>query len=237
MRANPTANPAVSHRPGFSLLELLIVIAIICVLMTVANVGIGTVLAGKGVTTAVSTTEAVFEEARTLAVGKRTNAAVLVSIQDPNNKDALDTYLRRLVVAYKEIDPLTNQQSTEWTLSSRGVTLPAKIYYSRALSRKDHNTGAGELDIVTLGGAKVKREYQGQYFIYEFNAEGICTTPGASFVLGTGVRTPGSSDPSPRVVSSSKRDFGGFVVWRNGSASLFRSPTQILKGGSNIIHF
>ena len=218
-------------------MELLTVIAIICVLMTVASVGIGSLLAGKGVSTAVSTTEAVFEEARTLAVGKRTNAAVLISIQDPNNHDTLDTYLRRLVVAYKEVDPLTNEQSKEWTLSSRGVTLPAKTYYSRVLSRKDHSTGAGELDTVTLSGANVKREYQGDYFIYEFNAEGICTTPGASFVIGTGVRTPGSSDPRPRVTASSKRDFGGFVIWRNGSTSMFRNPLQILKSGDNFTHF
>jgi len=226
--------PPVPRRPGFSLLELLTVIAIICVLMTVASVGIGSLLAGKGITTGVSTTEAVFEEARTLAVGKRTNAAVLVSIQDPDN---VDTYLRRLVVAYKEVDPVTNQQSTEWTLSSRGVTLPVKVYYSRLLSRKDHSTGAGELSIITLGGANVKRDYQGQYFIYQFNAEGICTTPGASFVIGTGGRALHSSDPRPRVTASAKRDFGGFVIWRNGTTSLFRSPTQILKGDNNLTYF
>ena len=62
----PTHRPSL-RRSGFSLVELLTVIAIISVLMTVATVGIGGLLAGKGVTTAVSTTEAVFAEARTLA--------------------------------------------------------------------------------------------------------------------------------------------------------------------------
>ncbi|MCX6873177.1 MAG: prepilin-type N-terminal cleavage/methylation domain-containing protein [Verrucomicrobia bacterium] len=220
-------------RSGFSLVELLTVIAIISVLMTVASIGLGGLLAGKGVSTGVSTTEAVFEEARTLAVGKRTNAAVLVSIQDPTNAD---TYLRRLVVAYKEIDPVTNAQNGTWTLSSRGVTLPDKIYYSRVLSKQDHKNSSGELPTVSLGGGNVKKDYQGVYFVYEFNAEGICTTPGASFVIGTGVRSPSGTELRPRVINSAKRDFGGFVIWRNGSTSIFRDPLQIGKA-NNLTYF
>ena len=234
MRSNPTTNHPVPYRSGFSLVELLTVIAIISVLMTVAAVGIGGLIAGKGVTTAVSTTEAVFAEARSLAVGKLTHAAVLVSAQDPTNADV---YLRRLVVVYKEVDPVTNQMSNEWTLASRGVTLPEKVYYSQLLSRKDHKSSSGALDKVMLSGANVKRDYQGEYYIYEFNAEGICTTPGASFVIGTGARTPGGTETRPHVIGSAKRDFGGFVIWRNGSTSLFRNPIQILKGGDNISHF
>jgi hypothetical protein len=214
--------------------ELLTVIAIISVLMTVATVGIGGLLAGKGVTTGVSTSEAVFAEARALAMGKVTNAAVLVSIQDPTN---MDTYLRRLVVAYKEVDPLTNKQSEEWTLFSRGALLPEKVYYSQMLSKKDHASGAGGMARISLGGTNVKRDYQGQYLIYEFNAEGLCTTPGASFVIGTGTRVVGSSETRPRMIISAKRDFGGFVIWRNGSTSMFRNPLQILKSGDNFTHF
>ncbi|KAB2643095.1 MAG: prepilin-type N-terminal cleavage/methylation domain-containing protein [Verrucomicrobia bacterium] len=229
----PTACPT-PHHAGFSLVELLTVIAIISVLMTVATVGIGGLLAGKGVTTAVSTTEAVFAEARSLAMGKLTNAAVLVSIQDPTN---MDTYLRRLVVAYKEVDPVTNLQSSDWTLASRGVTLPDKVYFSQTLSSKDHKNGGGSVAKVALSGSNVKRDYQGQYLIYEFNAEGICTTPGASFIIGTGSRSAASNETRPRLIKSSKRDFGGFIIWRNGSTSLFRDPLQILKNSASLTFF
>jgi hypothetical protein len=29
------------------------------------------------------------------------------------------------------------------------------------------------------------------------------------------------------VVAEGKKDFGGFVIWRNGGTSVFRDPTQI----------
>jgi len=234
MHSNPYSNTSAPRRSGFSLVELLTVIAIISVLMTVASVGIGGLITGKGVTTALATTDAVFEEARSLAVGKRTNAAVMISVQDPNNTD---TYLRRLVVAYKEVDPITNQQSRDWSLSSRGVTLPDKVYYSQTLSKENHKMGSGSMPKVTLGGGNVKREYQGEYYVYEFNAEGLCTTPGASFVIGTGARSAGGNERRPRVIGSAKRDFAGFVIWRNGSTSVFRDPHQFLNGGNNITHF
>lgn len=224
MRSTPISHLNHPRQSGFSLVELLTVIAIISVLMTVAVVGLNGMAGGKGVSTAVSTSEAVFEEARSLAVGRRTNAAVLVSVQDPNNRD---TYLRRMVVAYKEIDPLTNEQKGDWVLASRGATLPDKVYYSAKLSKRNHQNGSGSVERISLSG--VKRDYTGEYYIYEFNSEGICTTPGASFVVGMGILPIG--DKNPRVTASSERDFGGFVIWRNGSVSVFRDPSQILTTG------
>jgi hypothetical protein len=70
----------------------------------------------------------------------------------------------------------------------------------------------------------VKKDYAGDYLYYEFNEEGICTTPGASFVIGAGARPVGQA---PRVTGSAKRDFGGFVVWRNGRTSTFRGPDHL----------
>jgi prepilin-type N-terminal cleavage/methylation domain-containing protein len=224
MRSNPISHSNRPRQSGFSLVELLTVIAIISVLMTVSVVGLNGLAGGKGVSTAVSTSEAVFEEARSLAIGKRTSAAVLISVQDPQNRD---TYLRRMVVAYKEIDPVTNEQKGDWVLASRGATLPDKVYYSATLSKRNHKNGSGSMDRVSL--SNVKREYSGEYYIYEFNSEGICTTPGASFVIGMGTLPIG--DKHPRVIASAKRDFGGFVIWRNGSTSIFRDPSQILTSG------
>ncbi len=46
-------------------------------------------------------------------------------------------------------------------------------------------------------------------------------------MIGSGARSVTSPTDRPKVTNAGKRDFGGFVVWRNGSTSLFRSPDQI----------
>ena len=78
----------------------------------------------------------------------------------------------------------------------------------------------------------VKKAYEGEYFIYRFNSQGVSTNPGASFVIGSGARNSAQSAnfAAPRVTGSAKRDFGGFVVWRNGGTSVFRSPDQMPAG-------
>ncbi len=205
---------------------MLTVIAIISVLMTVVAIGIGGLTGGKGVENAVSTAEAVFDEARTIAVSKRTNARVLVDVstQQEMNSDprARENHLRRLVIAYQELDQ-DGRPTEDWTVASRGVLLPEGTFFSQEYSRRDHKAGSGMLDRVTL--TSVKEDFRGEYIAYEFNSEGISTTPGASFVVGAGTLPFGQEQP--RVSGSPSRDFGGFVVWRNGRTSSFRSPDQI----------
>lgn len=217
-----------SRRGGFTLIEMLVVIAIVSVLMTAGAIGLGN-MGGKGVSSGVAMAESLIDEARTTAASRNLRACVLVA-KTLDNNPADD--LKRLVVAYEEVDPTTgvpvNPKGTpKWVLSSRGIVLPDQTFFSEELSRKDHTAGSDPVDTVTL--TNVKPIYAGTYFVYEFNGEGICKTPGASFVIGSGSRTltqPSTSAP-PRISASGKRDFGGFVIWRNGGTSLFRDPQQI----------
>lgn len=203
---------------GFSLIELLVVILIISLLLTLGAVGLRGI-GGKGVTTAVTTTEAVFDEARAIAVGKGTRSRVLIDVDDNQN---LETYKRRILVAYEELDDQGEPIKDQWVLASRAITLPERTFYSQTYSKEKHEEGTGELEEMDL--SVNKTSFDGKYLYYEFNSEGICTTPGASFVVGTGVRPEGQE---PRVTGEGKRDFAGFVVWRNGRTSLFRGPDEI----------
>jgi hypothetical protein len=137
--------------------------------------------------------------------------------------------LRRIVIVSAKVDDDGSEISPpEWEISSRGVVLPDQTFFSQDYSKKDQANSTGVLEEMTLSGAKAA--YEGNYFYYEFNSQGICTTPGAGFVIGNGSRGVTKTADKPRVNSSGKSDFGGFVVWRNGRTSVFRSPAQIASG-------
>lgn len=209
---------------AFTLVEMLVVIAIMSILMTVGAIGLGG-MGGKGVSSGVATAESLFDEARSIAVGQRTKSRVLIA-KDLTNSGADN--LRRILVASQVLDA-NGLPTSNWALSSRGAILPEQVYFSKKFSLKDHDAGSGTLDEMDVTTAMGKVAYVGKYYYYEFNAEGICATPGASFVIGTGSRglTTSAVKASPKVNAAGKRDFAGFVVWRNGRTSVFRSPSQI----------
>ena len=233
------------HRPktaGFTLVEMLVVIAIMSILMTAGSIGLSGV-GGKGVTSGVASAESLFDEARSTAIGKNVRACVLIAKNLTTN--GADN-LRRIVVAYEDIDPATGNPKAlataapDWIISSRGLVLPEQTYFSDAYSEYVGTNGTSK--IATVLGAKIKSApsgngaasaakaaYAGEYYIYEFNAEGICSTPGAKFVIGSGTRglTAAASSEPPKITGAAKRDFGGFAIWRNGRTSVFRSPEQI----------
>lgn len=213
----PLQHSGASKLPGFTLIEILTVIAIITILMAAGAIGIGNLNAGKGVTSAVATCESLFEEARTIAVSKRCKARVMVDIDNPSS----DNYLRRVVIAHEKINDDGSVEEDTWVLASRGYDMPKGAFFSREYSSLDSGDKIRE---VTLSGADIKTDYQGNYAFYEFNGEGIFEEAGASFVVGSGIRPKGKE---PKTTKGAARDFSGFVIWRNGRTSIFRSPEQI----------
>jgi prepilin-type N-terminal cleavage/methylation domain-containing protein len=216
---------------GFTLVEMLVVIAIISIIMTAGSIGLSN-LGGRGVTSGVDTCEALVDEARSLAIGKNLRSAVLVAKELANNS-AEDR--RRILVAHEETNDEGNAKepdnaSPNWVITSRGAVLPEKTFFSERFSKKNHEAGTDGID--SIDDTKIvdaKSAYRGSYYVYQFNAQGMPKDPGSSLVIGAGTRLtaqPASTHP-PKVSGSAKRDFGGFVIWRNGSTSVFRSPDQI----------
>lgn len=202
---------------GFSLVELLIVIVIMTALMTMGAMGIKNLTGGKGTSTAVANAEAIFSEARQIAIGRGTNTRVLIDARDINKQDS---YLRRMVIAAQNTDENGNPTET-WSLVSRGYTLPEGTFYSRTLSKENATGGEGTTDqMYTLS----KQDDSGNYIAYEFNSQGLSLKPGATFIIGSGARPQGQE---PLVTGSAKRDFQGFTIWSNGETSMFRDPAQI----------
>ncbi|MFD2257203.1 Tfp pilus assembly protein FimT/FimU [Luteolibacter algae] len=206
---------------GFSLVEVLVVIAIISVLMTAGAIGLGNLTAGKGTTSAIAACESLFEEARTTAISKRAKTRIMVDVQNINS----DSYLRRVVIAHEKVNADGTVQAGQWVLANRGYTMPPGTFFSRVFSVKEAG-GAMDQASITLkseAGANMS-DYSGRYVYYEFNGEGIFQQPGASFIIASGARPKGRE---PLITASAKRDFAGFVIWRNGRTSSYRSPDQM----------
>jgi prepilin-type N-terminal cleavage/methylation domain-containing protein len=233
MNCQPTRNLPAPLPRGFSLVEMLVVIAIISILMTAGSIGLSN-LGGRGVTSGVDTCEALVDEARGLAIGKNLRSALLVAKNLDNNPAE---NLRRVLVAHEQIGAdgsAANPDNPQpnWELTSRGALLPEQTFYSHVFSQENHDPNATGANIDEIPYAKLvgaKSSYRGSYYIYEFNAQGMPKNPGTSFVIGTGSRilTKSVIENPPKVVASAKRDFGGFVIWRNGRTSVFRSPDQV----------
>ena len=132
-----------------------------------------------------------------------------------------EKFLRQMMVIYKEVDQATGGSTDNWVRASRATFLPERVYYSANLSQRDRN-GSGTMDVAShvLDGDSASAV---DCYYYEFNAEGICQTPGAAFVCVEGALPKGATEP----VLGGKRDMAGFVVWRNGRTSVFRGPDHI----------
>src|SRR5690606_27081586 len=97
--------------------------------------------------------------------------------------------------------------------------LPAKVYFDEEASQQGvadagPESGAGAIpnESHQLDGGNPSSM---DAYYYEFNAEGICQVPGASFVCVEGAMVDNE-------IKGDKANKAGFVVWRNGRTSVIR---------------
>jgi len=214
--------------PAFTLIELLVVITLITVLLTVGAMGLKNMAKSSGVSAGVPIAEALFAEARTMAISKGTKVRVLVHAKnEPGDEYHRDRYLRYMAIAYEDVDDDGNP-SGGWVVASKGSLLPKGVYYSEKLSKRAGVPLPPKMTITLPGNSS------STCYFYEFNSEGLINNPKPdpsgsrvpAFVIVSGSLPPGKKEP---IIKG--KNVGGFVIWRTGRTSVFRHPDQIRYNG------
>jgi prepilin-type N-terminal cleavage/methylation domain-containing protein len=213
-------------RKGFTLVELLAVMAIIAILLSLASVGISRIGKGQGVTAGLAIGEGLLAQARILAMNQNAPARLIIH-GDLNDADPIrrENYRRMMMVVYQTTDD-EGRIEAEWKRAGSPTLLPPGVYYSPELSKADMRVGGAlpeEKHQLTSRGSDTR-----QCHFYEFNGQGVCTTPGAGFVVVNGARPSGAKQP----LLGGKMDLGGFVVLKNGGTTMIRDITQLGAGGT-----
>ena len=216
---------------GFTLVEILVVLAIIGALLGIGVGAIKNLSTSKGVSTAVPLAENLFDQARQVA--KSTGVPTRVVIySDPvaSTSNQRKRFHRMMgVVTGRDgqgQEALSGQAVTSWEFVSRPISLPSGAFFNDNLSI---HSGTGSA-IFPGDGSKT-------CFVYEFNSEGALIEASddgtgipiddGQFILQAGRYSP-KAPPSIDEENSAKRDVGGFKVYRNGRIATFKSPNQII---------
>jgi hypothetical protein len=148
--------------------------------------------------------------------------ARLIIHGDLNDSDPIqrERYRRMMMVVHQTTDD-EGRINTTWKRVGSPTFLPQGVYYSPEMSSAD----------MRLGGVLPEDRHQltnqaadtWQCHFYEFNGQGVCTTPGAGFVVVNGARPSGAAQP----MLGGKLDLGGFVVLKNGGTTMIRDITRL----------
>ena len=130
------------------------------------------------------------------------------------------------MVVFQDVDE-EGQLIDEWVRASSPTLLPSSVFFSPDLSLLDMRVG-GTLPTDTFQLTSDPTDVHECYY-YEFNGQGINTTPGAGFVLKNGPRPNGQERP----ILGDSKDVGGFVVLKNGSTTLIRDISRFDLSGEN----
>ena len=207
------------------------VMMVIAILLSVAAVGIQSIDRGQATTTALAITEALFDETRSKAVGGAKRARLLIH-KELNDEDREDRsrYLRSMYLAVESTNQAGDAQGGGWVIEERSIkALPTGVYFSIEESeRVAAAIGVGKPGTMSIK-LPGKSDSLKECYYFEFNPEGVCVdsenaalNPGAVVVLISGTRPLDAEEPM--ILKNNKV---GFVVWRNGRTSIFRSPEQI----------
>lgn len=201
---------------GFSLIELLAVIAVLAMVLAIGAPSMQSVVNGSGVRGAVNVAGSAVEHARLEALRHGGGARIVIDA-DPNSEH----YLRRIAV----LSGQRQQGTTGWKMNYRPLVLPDRAYfypeYSGGFATMQYDFRDGGWQDGTKGSPCYYFEYDSQGRLVPPNASGVSQ---AVFVGGV-VRGNGELDVPP----ADQAGRGGFILRRAGNLTYFDATTSIDK--------
>jgi prepilin-type N-terminal cleavage/methylation domain-containing protein len=214
------------NKKGFTLIEMIVVMAIIATLATIGSFGIKNFSKAQGVSTAVPIAEGAMSLAKNAAMHRPSRARLLIhATNDPTVTLNRERYLRYMIIQTLNYGPDERRDTADdfWEFTSRGISLPDSAWFIQSLSNQvGHEIPV--LENVILPGNNTARCYY-----YEFNSQGILTNPlvgvkAPRFIISGGSMPPGSVEP---IRQDDDKNVGGFVIWKKGNTSTIKHPSQI----------
>ena len=212
------------RKKAYTLVELLVVIAVIAILFTVVFVGTSST-DGTRLSSAERTLAGLIKTARSQAILKSTKVRMI--IHDDNSN--IEKFNRFIGIVYQ------NDDGSGWIAADKGTYLPKGIYFdetrSNALSpsaipsmlinylRLSAQSGNAEFD---SDGNQIIRP---SYLYYEFNDNGTFAVPNMYLVFGVGQFTPGDKNPTFPTAKDNLKS--ALLIRRSGSAVLIDDPGTI----------
>ena len=234
---------------GFTMIELMVVIAIISLMMVMAASVLRDPGKGRSMDSAVDMIESLVREARATAQGNDTYTRIIIADDEKTATERDSRHLRFMTVQmFKKSDAKgAGSDGTDvvhkgkWVSTSAGVMLPSGVYfsphYSRPVEWMDGEDGLGQ------DSARLSNKGSTKVYYIEFDEKGRFAAPGASpgnatraqrmvFIYGH----PGSGKVAkdgivPASVDDQKRPAGakGIVVWPNGNTPRLRTIDQTIQ--------
>lgn len=233
---------------GFTLVELMVVMAIIGVMMTMAAGVLRDSGKGRGLDSGVDMLESLVREARATAQGNDCYTRLIIA-KDEKDTSNKTRHLRYMTVQMKRKKENTNgtYDGTDvagdgvWVSTSSGVTLPQGVFFSPTYSTtvKWMDSTGGDM----LGQEVTRIAGKGQTAVYyiEFDEKGryvtpqsdpLNVTPGQRLVVisgrpGKGARAVDGVIPTDFDSHRRPAAARGIVVWPTGDISRLRTTRQV----------
>lgn len=194
---------------AFTIMELLVVIAVMAILLGVSAMPIAELMRSRGVAGAVDSASSLVTGARIEAMKNGRPVRVVIDT-DPANKD---TVFRRMGVVRR-----TTNTATEWEFASRSMSLPTGVFYW-----KDYETGAkGDMKIDFK---KLKQDGTSGASVsyFEYDGRGQLADQGRMVFASGSINSAGQLE----VPESRKAGRSGFILRKAGRVTHYRSADEI----------